>query len=125
MHNQNSDYVNVEGLALIMQIESEIATRELRMKIASAVVKSMDEEVPTLVKSSAEGILIPLIDQYLSAVDRLAWMVLRRVCPALDYETLYGKLMQKCESEFGRRFGVDPEYKNISLVNRLFKSGHE
>lgn len=104
---------------IFQHAEAEVASREIRLLECRAKLRNMIGPD----KVSHENLVIDLIDSYLAAMDRLAWLILRGVAPQFDHRGLYQTSMANCENSAERRFGPDPHYKNIAALNRMFKEG--
>lgn len=122
----NNETLRMHGLMAILQIESELNTRKSDMnevgtrlvmqcsRVASKQNKLLIEALTRQFKACQEN--------YLNAVDRLAFCILKNYVPEKDWRAEYRDHLAKDIKTHAEFFTTGSDYRNILTLNDLWQS---
>ncbi len=114
-----SKSIRMSGLMAVLQIESEINGRKEKLNDLAARIRQECN------KSKSDEKLIEIlndqlganIQNYLNAVDRLAFCILHGFVPDKDWRTEYRNAIASDIKTYESRFGASTPYRNILDLN--------
>lgn len=114
-----SKSLRMNSLMAVLQIESEINSRKEKLnELAARIRQEGNKSKPD------EGLILILNDQldavvqnYLNAVDRLAFCILNGFVPDKDWRTEYRNAIASDVKSYESKFGPSTPYRNILDLN--------
>jgi hypothetical protein len=112
-----NDTLRINGLMAVLQIESELNARKHQMAEVATRLEMECSRIPSRQKPklivSLSKQLNACLENYLNAVDRLAFCILKDYVPEKDWRAEYRECMASDIESYPEFFGPSSRYRNI------------